>query len=77
MRVAKSVFSVNVTTTLWCAIMRNIYNSSFTDDDPRLNLLDCNLVRGYNNPDNPNKTKRDRVYVYSIELIAAHSLTSP
>ena len=57
--------------------MRNIYNSSFTDDDPRLNLPDCNLVRGYNNPDNLNKTKRDGVYVYPTELIAAHSLTPP
>ena len=57
--------------------MRNIYNSSFTDDDPRLNLPDCNLVRAHNNADNPNKTKRDGVYVYSTELIAAHSLTPP
>lgn len=57
--------------------MRNIYNSSFTDDDPRLNLLDCNLVRAHNNADNLNKTKRDGVYVYPTELIAAHSLTPP
>ena len=45
-------------------------HSSFTDDNPRLNLPGYNLVRAFNNL---NKTKRAGVYVYSIESLAVRS----
>ena len=53
-------------------ISETYLDSSFPNDDPRLNLPGYNVVRA----DNPNNAKRGSVCVYFEESLAVHLVTS-